>query len=324
MRFLIIGIALLFIDSGFPKDIVNNLKVVKKFPSEKQSYKFNYVLDRGHFDWDNEKIYFCSQFQHRIFLLDFNGNLKYSIGRKGKGFAEFNLPLCPFYYKDRLYITDNFNGRIQVFSPDGQFIREIKLADILGGLVIINDKIILFKPTVKIPDNGRDGKYPLIGIYNMNGDLENNIYTSFSSSYKEYANDCSITMRAVNNQIHCLQQYGTTYRIFNLDGQVVKDINLEYNPLQDEDHIKAGYLYTYKTFCTDGERIYAPVDLLGRICICVFNMRGELINRFIGEQNIRNEVYDIMDMRLRKSGGKKYLYLSMWAPEDVFLVIEMD
>lgn len=300
------------------------LNILNEFPNEKEIEKYNYVLYRGYFHWDNEHIYFCSQPQNRVFIIDFNGNLINIIGKKGQGPGEFNLPLFNYYYNGRLYVTDNWNARIQVFDKTGAFVRMIKLPDQLGGLIIINNKIILSHIPNIDEQRDRNGNYHLLGIYDMNGNRERSIYSIFKSVYRIPSMDNAITIREYNGNIHCLQQYGTTYRIFDLEGNIIKNINLESDPLKNEDHKRTNYKFAYKTFCTDGHHIYVPLDMYGKICICEYDMNGHLINRLISERSDKNEIYDVMDIGIREMDGNKYLYIFIMNPEDIFLVAKVD
>jgi hypothetical protein len=320
---LFMGILLFAITDVFSYVSYDRLNILRIFPSEEQQNKYDYVLDKGHFIIEGNTIYFCAQFQHRIFVLDIFGNLIKRIGRKGQGPAEFSFPLNIFCYQNDLYVTDNMNARIQIISREGECKKVIKLPDALGGLIVYNDKIILNKIAPQMTRDSKGG-YPLIGIYDISGKVEKNIYTEFKSSYKEFAKDNTITMRLINGRIHCLQKYGTTYRIFNLNGRVEREFDLQFDPINRKEGRPSHYFFGFKTFCSDGKNIYAPVDFLGKICICVFDMHGKLIKRYESPQDDPNSVYDVMDMTIISEGTKNYLYLFLMSPEDKFYVIGMN
>ena len=52
-----------------------------------------------------------------------NGRIIAAWGRGGNRDGEFNVPWGICYWRKTLYVVDNGNGRIQVFTPDGEFIR---------------------------------------------------------------------------------------------------------------------------------------------------------------------------------------------------------
>lgn len=74
-----------------------------------------YVVDAGGVD-SNE---------HRVHAIDANtGDLLFTIGKRGAGPGEFNLPRDAVVGQDgRVYVVDGGNFRVQVFSPEGQYLQ---------------------------------------------------------------------------------------------------------------------------------------------------------------------------------------------------------
>jgi hypothetical protein len=107
------------------------LKIIREFPSEEQMIRDDYVLGKnGLFDWDEECIYFCSQRQHAVFIMDFEGNLIHRLGgRSGQGPGELNFPVRVRVYDNKLYVFDTMNGRIQVFDKKGTYLRQIRMIE---------------------------------------------------------------------------------------------------------------------------------------------------------------------------------------------------
>lgn len=86
-----------------------------------------YVVDLGGVESD----------QHRVVVYDAEGGLVKTIGQRGGADGEFNLPSqCDVSLKDgRLYVLDAGNFRVQVFEPDGTFVRRWgKVGNELGNL----------------------------------------------------------------------------------------------------------------------------------------------------------------------------------------------
>lgn len=79
-----------------------------------------YVVDTGGIDNDN----------HRVRVFDaVSGKHLLDIGKRGSGDGEFNLPRDVSIGKDGLlYVVDGANFRVQVFKPDGTFVR------VFGGI----------------------------------------------------------------------------------------------------------------------------------------------------------------------------------------------
>lgn len=74
-----------------------------------------YVVDGGRQSTQN----------HRVFAYDLEGHLLRQVGRgRGGGDGEFNFPTyAAVDSKGNLYVSDSMNFSIQVFGPDGQFLR---------------------------------------------------------------------------------------------------------------------------------------------------------------------------------------------------------
>lgn len=73
-----------------------------------------YAVDRS----DNESN------NHRVVMYDKDGKKLKTIGKRGSGDGEFNVPLQAAVAGDgRLYVLDSGNFRVQAFDRDGNFIR---------------------------------------------------------------------------------------------------------------------------------------------------------------------------------------------------------
>lgn len=73
-----------------------------------------YVIDNGGLDTD----------QHRVVAYDAEGNKLFTIGKRGGGEGEFNMPTHGAVGPDgTLYVLDAGNFRVQAFDKDGHFLR---------------------------------------------------------------------------------------------------------------------------------------------------------------------------------------------------------
>lgn len=301
---------------------IKTLKIKNIFPTEEEMLKDEFVLGKGiNFEIHNNKIYFCSQFEDEIVVFDIDGNYLARIGNFGQGPGDFSRPLDIFIYKDKIFISDNGNARIQVFSLDGEFERQIKIINIMSDFVILKDKIFILS-TDRTGLIDRDNAY-IFKIFNMKGELLKTIKKSFTSKYNNFIYDNQVILRLVNNSIHCLQQYGTTYRIYNDNGELQKEFHLSLNPLEDKEYKKIKYLWAYKTFCVHDNKIFASYVGKGKIIINVFDMEGKYLFSYLNNQN-NNELYSISDMKIIKRNKKKYIYLLLTEPDMYFIIAELE
>ena len=82
-----------------------------------------FVDPRGVTLYDNQ-VYVCDRDNHRIQVFDLDLNFIRSIGSRGNGRGEFNLPLgTKFDSVGNMYIADFNNKRVQVMNTNGLFIR---------------------------------------------------------------------------------------------------------------------------------------------------------------------------------------------------------
>jgi sugar lactone lactonase YvrE len=112
---------------------------------------------------------------NRIIKYSANGTYEFEWGKKGAGPGEFNLPhSIALDSQGRVYVADRTNARIQIFTPNGKYISEIKTKDWVPFSLIISDDDRIF-----VTDGGdKPAKYPYRSRV-MLLDLEGNIIESF-------------------------------------------------------------------------------------------------------------------------------------------------
>jgi hypothetical protein len=77
---------------------------------------------------EKDSIFICDGGNHRILVFNKNfTRVKKIIGKKGKSNGEFNFPLGICFYAGLLYVSDHDNRRVQVFTQNGEYQKEIRL-----------------------------------------------------------------------------------------------------------------------------------------------------------------------------------------------------
>jgi len=302
---------------------VKSLKIIKSFPTEEQMNKDNFAMHQGvNFSLSQDSLYFCDQLDHEIIQFDLNGNYIRTIGKNGQGPGEFQYPLYVFIYNNKLYVTDNRNSRIQRFSLEGKYEEQLKLFTTFGAFVIVEDKLIICNPR-GTKDYNRENA-DIFEIYNMEGELENKIKGSFYSPYKDFRIDNSLTVRTQGDSIHCLQQYGTTYRVYNYNGDLIKEFELDFNPLNDNEYKKIKYMYTYQNFCINEDKIFAPIAWEGKLMIFVFDLNGKYLYRYENLMKQKKEIYDIYCIDIIQKNSRKYIYILVESNDLNFVIAEFE
>ncbi|MFA6275177.1 MAG: hypothetical protein WC622_00400 [Pedobacter sp.] len=71
---------------------------------------------------DEQNIWIVDGVNHRIKKYDQNGNLLLKFGKQGTAAGDFDAPFGICYFKNKIYVSDTRNSRIQVFDKTGKYL----------------------------------------------------------------------------------------------------------------------------------------------------------------------------------------------------------
>jgi len=129
------------------------------------------------YDTRRKRLYIADAGAHKIWIYErHNGKITISaIGKRGKGNGEFNFPThIAIDREGNIYVTDALNFRIQVFDPEGKFIRSIgKLGYTLGTFSRPKGVAVDKKGNIYVVDN----LYDTVQVFNNKGELLMNFAT---------------------------------------------------------------------------------------------------------------------------------------------------
>ncbi len=198
---------------------------------ENEDYMFS---DISHITVDSDgRIYILDRRESHVKLFDPNGKHIRTIGRKGQGPGEFNNPIFIYYPRDELLVMES--DRLSFFSPEGKLLRVIPTkteflsrarCDSQGNIITtssvfdpenpyyvlkkFNSEISLIKEIIRVPMQRRPGIInPFSPNLYMTVDAEDNIIFAYSKDYE--------------------------VMVFNPDGDLIKKIIREYDPVEITD-----------------------------------------------------------------------------------------
>ena len=139
---------------------------------------------------NNKQFFVAESGNHRISIFTLEGQLIRTIGSRGSGPGQFDYPSAVAISPDGdMYVTDESNHRVQVFSPDGVFQRELGKGqldcprDILitaDGHVLVadcdNNRVVIFSTTGQVIHRFQVGSQPFGLAIDHNGDLLVTLY----------------------------------------------------------------------------------------------------------------------------------------------------
>ena len=119
-------------------------------------------------DSKRQWLYVSDTAENTIKIIDFNGKLIRSIGKKGDAEGDLNGPTYLTYAKDKLYVSDTLNARIQIFSPEGVFLQAIGQRGLyLGDMTRPKGIAVDTKENVYVVESF----YDYLLIFNKQGDF---------------------------------------------------------------------------------------------------------------------------------------------------------
>ena len=139
---------------------------------------------------NNNQVYVADSGNNRISIFTLEGHLTRTIGSQGSGPGQFDWPTAVSISSDGdMYVTDYWNHRVQVFSPDGVFQRELGEGQLdwpLGILIAAdghvfvantgNNRIVIFNTTGLLVHRFEVGSQPYGLAIDHNGDLLVTLY----------------------------------------------------------------------------------------------------------------------------------------------------
>ncbi len=277
---------------------------------------------------DNGYIYALDFKDRKVKIFDDSGAYVGSIGKKGQGPGELNMPSgILISQKNELIIEDTLNRRLAFFTLEGEFIKNISLADRLGLVNLMQDSQGYFLGR----EIGLDGDKMYFEIKKYDAELK----PLFTFDKIEFAVPLPGTKINIMDLMSLYQFdgkgnvfYGRNQeyelKVFDAEGNHILSIQKDYNPVkitqEDKDemldkipNVTPGvnikemfefpkYYPPYQFFSLDEqERIFVRTwekgEVKGEYVFDIFNPEGIFIAQYITKADVRlwkdNKMYSI-------------------------------
>jgi len=299
------------------------MKICRTFPTDEQNDKNRIIFQNAlKFALSDEKVFVCDQREQAISIFDLNGKFIKQFGKPGQGPGEFSGPLFINYFKGKIYVTDRGSLRIQIFSEDGIYENAWNLLRFAGTGDIAEDRMMVMSPNRK---NEVNPDAPIFDFLNLQGEIIKSIPGNISKQSSDFGTmlkDNYVVIRAIQKEFHLLQVYGDIYRVYDAQGNKLKHVVLERNPLKNPDYKRMKFEYAYPTFDVDQGQIFAHRINMGSIDVDVFDLNGKFLETYRCPID-KNEVCYVSDMKIIKREGKSFFFFLLRKPDNVVVVTEI-
>ncbi|MBI1821036.1 MAG: hypothetical protein HY036_10645 [Nitrospirae bacterium] len=165
-------------------------------------------------------LYAVDTAEHHILALNLSGEKLFEIGKRGIGEGEFNFPthIAVHPVSGDIFVSDSMNFRIQQFSPEGKFIRQIgSVGSQIGNFsklkgIAVDSNGILFAV---------DGLYDTVQMFNSKGEFLMN-FGKAGNREGEFWLPAGIAVQegVEGEKIYVADSYNKRVQVFQLLGPV--------------------------------------------------------------------------------------------------------
>ncbi len=281
-----------------PKKPVKSLKLLLKeeLTIDSEKFQMGELTTIGSFDSDSSRnIYIYDYKKKRIVKFSSDGKILAFIGKEGEGPGEFSS-VSELYVdsSDNLIVTDRENSRFSIFSKNGSLQKEIKIKfGIFNGVILENGNFLLlemsFDETSKKPSR-------ILNLYNPDfkkiKELDRiEMFNPLGAKIKGIR--FNLPFSVSRGRIFTgNQERGYEIYVYDFEGNMVRKIKKEYEPLRTSDEYRSRFIRELGDFIYPRvkDKLYFPdflppfhyflTDPEGRIYVMTYE-RGEGPDKYI-------------------------------------------
>lgn len=211
--------------------------------------------------YDENNVFVVDSADAEIKVFSKSGAFLYSLGRKGQGPGEFQMPSDMDILGDKVFVADGANQRVQVLDKKGNYLAGFKVPFWPQRILALETERIVLG---HIP-SGLSGKEKVLHCYNAKGELlweAMDSYFSEDSVYDMMRNRIFIKKEMKGDFFFLRSSDDRIIRRMNKDGAIVKEIKVtkEYPLKEIILPARGGRRKSLLGFCwncaSDGEKIY--------------------------------------------------------------------
>lgn len=309
----------------------SSLQLESSFPSESAS---TYLVFPTEFYFDDQQcIYVIDQNQSNVQKFSFSGTPSGTIGRRGQGPGEFEMPHAFYYLGNQLFVVDQGNRRVQILDTNGNYLNSFKLFRLIQNVACWKDIII----GQEIFNNNEIDEFRLLSVFNQTGKKEN----SFGASINDFIGISGlppeasrIRLKLYKDKLYAMFQYYPLIREYSIEGKLLGTLDLskkDYKRLipgnYDLSKILASPNYTNMKY------LFLAFDISEKgIFVCVYkddieihqyDFQGKPINEFVYKHHNDDNFY-VQDIKLALLGGVQKLFVLTYLPLPKIMIFNFD
>lgn len=197
-------------------------------------------------------IYCLNRKSNENFIFKFNKNADFIIffGRKGQGPGELQNPTnLIVVHKDNIVITDVDNSKVLIFGEDGKLIEESKIFTYIETAIPLENNKYLIKDRTVDP-TAKYFEHPLSLCNSDFGEIKELELQKIPNPFigERLKGTYHVMSWSISNGkiFTGFQERGYEIYVYNLEGNLLRKIRKEYNPVSVSDEYKKKYMKQFE------------------------------------------------------------------------------
>lgn len=213
------------------------LDLICTFPTKEDEKKGQFFYLPSHMElFDQKFIYVVDSRLHKVFKFFKNGEYLDQFGREGQGPGEFYFPHMIRFSNNRVLFIRDGRGRIQLFNPDGKYIRGFQVYNVIRDFLVADNGFIYSNCVYREAKE----ENPLIVKFNMNGEKVDSFGERIDKKGHRTHNS-EVFLALLMNEIVTVFVHHPLVRRYTLEGRLIKEFRLNFkilNELEKYNHKK--------------------------------------------------------------------------------------